>query len=46
MSEELVGRFEELGAGSVRGVGDWAVVNVEGRRFAVSRRNGDGRGRR
>ena len=38
MSEELVGTIEELGPGSVRGVGDWAVLNVRGKRFAVSRR--------
>ena len=38
MAEELVGSAAELGPGSVRGVGDWAVLNVDGRRFAVSRR--------
>ena len=38
MSEELVGDAEELGPGSVRGVGPWAVLNVDGRRYAVSRR--------
>jgi nitrite reductase/ring-hydroxylating ferredoxin subunit len=38
MSEELVGTVEELGPGSVRGVGDWAVLNVDGTRHAVSRR--------
>ena len=34
MSEELVGTLEELGPGSVRGVGDWAVLNVDGTRYA------------
>jgi len=38
MGEELVGNADELGPGSVRGVGDWAVLNVDGRRYAVSRR--------
>jgi 3-phenylpropionate/trans-cinnamate dioxygenase ferredoxin component len=38
MPEELVGTVAELGPGSVRGVGDWAVVNVDGKRSAVSRR--------
>jgi nitrite reductase/ring-hydroxylating ferredoxin subunit len=38
MSEELVGTVEELGPGSVRGVGGWAVLNVGGARYAVSRR--------
>jgi len=33
-----VGTTEELGPGSVRGVGNWAVLNVNGERFAVSRR--------
>jgi len=36
--EELVGTIAELGPGSVRGVGGWAVLNVDGRRYAVSRR--------
>ena len=38
MPEQLVGSVEELGPGSVRGVGDWAVLNVNGERYAVSRR--------
>jgi nitrite reductase/ring-hydroxylating ferredoxin subunit len=38
MPEELVGAVEELGPGSVRGVGDWAVLNAAGKRYAVSRR--------
>ena len=38
MSEQLVGTIDELGPGSVRGVGDWAVLNVGGERRAVSRR--------
>ena len=38
MSEQLVGTAKELGPGSVRGVGPWAVLNIDGRRYAVSRR--------
>jgi nitrite reductase/ring-hydroxylating ferredoxin subunit len=38
MQEQLVGTVEELGPGSVRGVGSWAVLNVNGERYAVSRR--------
>ena len=38
MSDQLVGTEEELGPGSVRGVGDWAVLNVAGKRYAVSRK--------
>ena len=38
MPEQLVGTIEELGPGSVRGIGDWAVLNVNGERYAVSRR--------
>jgi nitrite reductase/ring-hydroxylating ferredoxin subunit len=38
MPRTLVGSVEELRPGSVRGVGDWAVLNVDGRRYAVSRR--------
>src|SRR5438105_3364755 len=38
MPRTLVGSVEELGPGSVRGVGDWAVLNVDGKRYAVSRR--------
>ena len=38
MTEELVGTVDERGPGSVRGIGDWAALNVDGERFAVSRR--------
>jgi nitrite reductase/ring-hydroxylating ferredoxin subunit len=38
MTEQLVGTVQELGPGSVRGVGDWVVLNVDGERHAVSRR--------
>ena len=38
MPEQLVGTVDELGPGSVRGIGDWAVLNVNGERCAVSRR--------
>jgi nitrite reductase/ring-hydroxylating ferredoxin subunit len=38
MPEELVGTVDELGPGSVQGVGGWAVLNVDGERYAVSRR--------
>jgi nitrite reductase/ring-hydroxylating ferredoxin subunit len=38
MPEQLVGTVQELGPGSVRGIGDWAVLNVNGERYAVSRR--------
>jgi nitrite reductase/ring-hydroxylating ferredoxin subunit len=38
MAEELAGPIGELGPASVRGVGDWAVLNVDGKRYAVSRR--------
>ena len=38
MPEELVGTVDELGPGSVRGVGRWAVINLDGERHAVSRR--------
>ena len=38
MAEQLVGTAKELGPGSIRGVGRWAVLNVDGRRYAVSRR--------
>ena len=38
MAEQLVGTIAELGPGSVRGIGDWAVLNVDGERYAVSRR--------
>ena len=34
MPEQLVGTVEELGPGSVRGIGDWAVLNVNGERYA------------
>ena len=38
MAEQLVGSAKELGPGTVQGVGPWAVLNVDGRRYAVSRR--------
>lgn len=38
MSETRVGSAGELGPGSVTGAGSWAVVNVDGTRYAVSRR--------
>ena len=38
MPEQLVGTVDELGPGSVRGIGAWAVLNVSGERYAVSRR--------
>jgi len=38
MPEQFVGIVDELGPGSVRGIGDWAVLNVNGERYAVSRR--------
>lgn len=38
MAEQLVGSAKELGPGTVQGVGRWAVLNVDGRRYAVSRR--------
>jgi len=38
MGEWTAGTEQELSAGSVRRVGPWAVGNVEGRYFAVSRR--------
>jgi nitrite reductase/ring-hydroxylating ferredoxin subunit len=38
MPEELVGTVDELGPRSVRGVRGWAVLNVDGERYAVSRR--------
>lgn len=37
MSEQLVGDAADLGPGSVRGIGDWAVLNVDDERYAVSR---------
>jgi nitrite reductase/ring-hydroxylating ferredoxin subunit len=37
MSEHIVGPVEELGPGSVRGAGPWVVVNVDGRRVALTR---------
>jgi nitrite reductase/ring-hydroxylating ferredoxin subunit len=37
MMELLAGSVEELGPGSVRGVGAWAVLNAAGQRYAVSR---------
>ena len=38
MAEVDVGSVEDLGPGSVRGAGPWAVVNVGGKRYAVTRR--------
>jgi nitrite reductase/ring-hydroxylating ferredoxin subunit len=38
VSELLVGTVDELGPGSVVGIGGWAVLNVDGHRYAVSRR--------
>jgi nitrite reductase/ring-hydroxylating ferredoxin subunit len=38
MSEQRVGTTTELGPGSVRGIGPWVVVNVNGVRVALSRR--------
>ena len=38
VAQQLVGSAKELGPGSVRGAGRWAVLNVDGRRYAVSRR--------
>jgi len=38
VAEIDVGGAEDLGPGSVRGAGRWAVVNVDGMRFAVTRR--------
>ena len=34
MPEQLVGTVDELGLGSVRGIGDWAVLNVNGEPYA------------
>ena len=38
MPEQRVGSAAELGPGSVAGAGRWVVVNVDGERFAISRR--------
>jgi nitrite reductase/ring-hydroxylating ferredoxin subunit len=38
MSEHVVGSTDDLGPGSVRGAGRWVVVNVDGARYALSRR--------
>jgi nitrite reductase/ring-hydroxylating ferredoxin subunit len=38
MSEQRVGSAADLGPGSVAGVGSWVVLNVDGERFALSRR--------
>ena len=38
ISEQRIGRTDELPPGSMRGAGTWAVANVDGRRHAVSRR--------
>jgi nitrite reductase/ring-hydroxylating ferredoxin subunit len=37
MAERRVGAAADLGPGSVTGAGGWAVVNVDGKRYAVSR---------
>ncbi len=37
MPDQLVGTVEELGPGSVRGIGDFAVLNIGGERYALSR---------
>src|SRR5579862_7199424 len=38
MTEILVGKVSELGPGTICGAGSYAVLNVDGKRFAVSRR--------
>ena len=38
MSEHIAGTAADLGPGSVAGAGPWVVVNVDGERFALSRR--------
>ena len=38
MSEVRVGAAADLGPGSVAGAGPWVVINVNGERFALSRR--------
>ncbi|HWF56414.1 MAG TPA: Rieske (2Fe-2S) protein [Solirubrobacteraceae bacterium] len=38
MAEHDVGAAAELGPGTVRGAGPWVVVNVDGKRTALSRR--------
>jgi 3-phenylpropionate/trans-cinnamate dioxygenase ferredoxin component len=38
MAERLVGKAKDLGPGSVQGAGPWVVINVDGRRYALSRR--------
>jgi 3-phenylpropionate/trans-cinnamate dioxygenase ferredoxin component len=38
MPEQRVGSAADLGPGSVAGAGRWVVLNVDGERFAVSRR--------
>ncbi|HEY2055305.1 MAG TPA: Rieske 2Fe-2S domain-containing protein [Solirubrobacterales bacterium] len=38
MEEQRVGSALDLGPGSVAGVGSWVVLNVDGERFALSRR--------
>ena len=38
MAEELVGPIADLGPGTLRGVGGWVVLNVDGHRYALSRR--------
>lgn len=38
MAEQRVGSAADLGPGSVAGAGPWVVLNVDGERFALSRR--------
>jgi len=38
MSERLVGPASELTPGTIKGVGPWAVGNIDGELFAVTRR--------
>ncbi len=37
MREYIVGAAAELGPGSIRSAGPWAVLNVDGKRRALSR---------
>lgn len=37
MGEHVAGSVDELGPGSVAGAGPWVVVNVDGKRLALSR---------
>src|SRR5262245_6022217 len=38
MADQRVGSAADLGPGSVAGAGKWVVLNVDGERFALSRR--------